>query len=231
MGRALKDRTGQVVGTRTAVSCAGRDKRGQATWNTECSACHRKAVVQGGDLGTGYGCPCQSTNTLKDLTGQVFGTRTVVSRAGREKGGQATWNTECSACPRKAVVQGSSLGAGKGCPCQSAYAFKDLTGQVVGTRTVVSCAGRDKRGGATWNTECSACHSKAVVPGNNLGKGYGCPCQNVRAIEGRGVTRSLASWIRCLGFGVVDRLARGQTIDEIDNDLTFKIRPPGKESV
>jgi len=170
-------------------------------------------------------------SAFKDLTGQVVGTRTAVSRAVRTKRGEATWNTECSACHRKAVVKGNHLGKGAGCPCQTAKAFKDLTGQVIGTRTAVSCAGRTKRGEATWNTECSACNRKAVVKCNNLGQGHGCPCQKVRAIEGRGVTRSLASWIRCLGSGVVDRLARGQTIDEIDNDLTFKFRPPGKESV
>ena len=72
-------------------------------------------------------------------------------------------------------------------PLSNGHSPKDLTGQVFGTRTAVSCAGRDKHRNATW--------------------------------------------IRCLGSGVVDRLARGQTIDEIDNDLTFKFRPLGKESV
>jgi len=121
---ALKDLTGRVVGTRTVVSCAGRDKHRNATWNTECSACPRKAVVTGGSLGTGCGCPCQTAHALKDLTGQVVGTRTVASRAGRDKGGKTTWNTECSACHRKAVVTGNYLGRGVGCPCQMATAPK-----------------------------------------------------------------------------------------------------------
>ncbi len=58
-------------------------------------------------------------SNLKDLTGQVFDRITVVSRAGRTKLGQATWNCICS-CGNARVVPGQSLrsGATTSCGCR-----------------------------------------------------------------------------------------------------------------
>lgn len=70
--------------------------------------------------------PSQPTRTKHraiDLTGKVFGTLRVTSRAGtyeNNKSKEATWNCECTQCGRTSVVRGyflrSGKNSGKNCP-------------------------------------------------------------------------------------------------------------------
>jgi hypothetical protein len=56
---------------------------------------------------------------LIDLTGNVFGRLTVVSRAENAKDGRPTWNCVCSCDSNATVVSGSHLLGGytKSCGC------------------------------------------------------------------------------------------------------------------
>ena len=124
---------------------------------------------------------------FKDLTGQVFGRITVVSKAANSRTGNIRWNCVCSCSDKtKRIIHGSSLLSGntKSCGClskeiTSKRCLKDLTGQTFHRLTVVSRASNSKSGTPRWNCVCS-CPNKTetIVAGNALigGNTKSCGC-------------------------------------------------------
>ena len=55
-------------------------------------------------------------NRFEDLTGRVYGQRTVLSYSGQSSNGTYEWNVQCS-CGSEAVVQGNKLKRGLATKC------------------------------------------------------------------------------------------------------------------
>jgi len=99
------DLTGQVFGEREVLGYAGNKE-----WVVQCS-CGNIDVVRGRQLKKGEGYMCKACTMKKrgedkreDLTGQVFGERTVLEFAGVRKGTGAMWKVQCS-CGKIDVVR------------------------------------------------------------------------------------------------------------------------------
>lgn len=120
---------------------------------------------------------------LNNLVGQRFGSLVVISRAGINKEGRATWKCECD-CGNMVVVLGRNLlrGNTKSCGCK-AHHIKSLVGEKFGRVTVLSFAGCKKdskgRSAAYWNCVCD-CGKKFTTRGNCLTQGntLSCGCLN-----------------------------------------------------
>lgn len=81
--------------------------------------------------------PRRGGTPVRDLTGQVFGELTVLSRAENSKAGKARWNCSCS-CGGHKTVLGSSLinGGTKTCGDRNKH-LPDLVGKKFGELTIV----------------------------------------------------------------------------------------------
>ena len=142
---------------------------------------------------------------IRDLTGQTFGKRTVVSFAGRSNRSYK-WLCKCECGTEKAVI-GSNLTSGKtkSCGCIT-RPFKDLSGKVFGKLTVVNFAGRDKWNIPTWLCKCE-CGNEKTIAGSNLTscstKSCGCIKHlNIKDLAGKKfgkltVVRFAGSYKRC----------------------------------
>lgn len=125
-----------------------------------------------------------------DLTGQKFGTLTVIERAGSDKRGLALWLCQCD-CGNTCVVKGSNLRNGNttSCGCKKiehakklanshkgkvAHNRVDLLGEKFGRLTVVEYVGHSK-----WLCKCE-CGNEKIIHGNSLKKGVtqSCGCLN-----------------------------------------------------
>jgi hypothetical protein len=110
--------------------------------------------------------------TTKDLTGQVFGKRTVLGFVKYGHGGYIQiWKVRCE-CGREGEAQASSLRGGKQQQCTGCQADArriNLAGQVFGKWTVLRLAERgDKKGdGAYWLCRCE-CGLEVVIHGLSL---------------------------------------------------------------
>lgn len=120
-----------------------------------------------------------------NLTGQIFGELTVVSRAENSSAEKARWSCVC-ACGRIVVVLGESLQRGrtKSCGCLRGKSIakaltKDLTGQKFGRLTVVKRATDSNRGASRWECEC-ACGNSTVVFSSSLPSGNTRSCGCLR---------------------------------------------------
>lgn len=123
----------------------------------------------------------------KDMTGEVYGKLTVISRAGSSNVGRvATWNCQCE-CGNLCVVRGTCLRSGhtKSCGClQKEIAtkthMKDLTEQRFGRLLVVGLSGKDgKNGSLYWKCACD-CGNIVIVRSDALisGRCESCGCLN-----------------------------------------------------
>lgn len=90
-------------------------------------------------LGTATSRP---KSRVRDLTGQTFGTLTVVSRAENSAAGKARWNCKCS-CGTDRVVLGGSLLSGRTKSCRKGsrhpiVLVHDVVGEIFGELTVIA---------------------------------------------------------------------------------------------
>ncbi len=130
-----------------------------------------------------------------DLTGQVFGSLTVIREAAYPPGGEARWVCFCSACGKpEHIVRGSLLRSGhtKSCGCLIGQA-EDLTGQRFGrlevlrrseaplTRELTEQTTRS----AWWWCHCDCGNEKAIsAQALKTGGAKSCGClQKQRAVE------------------------------------------------
>jgi hypothetical protein len=95
----LKNRVGQIYGRLTVIAQAESHNK-QTCWLCRC-ICGIEVVRSGHDLhrGASLSCGCLHRETaaalrFKDLTGQVFGRLTVISRAPNHQK-KVRWNCQC----------------------------------------------------------------------------------------------------------------------------------------
>ena len=112
------DLTGQRFGRLTVTAKGGRDRHGKSLWECVCE-CGTKRKVTGPRLKSGHTASCGCSRKL-DLTGQRFGSLTVIEEVGRNDHRAVTWRCACD-CGKERVVRGSDLARGtvSSCGCMN----------------------------------------------------------------------------------------------------------------
>ena len=129
----------------------------------------------------------------EDMTGQCFGSWTVLSRAANRNDHPA-WNCRCS-CGTTSVVLGVKLRNGTSTACRACAArrrgdsmIEDLTGRRFGRWTVLALSKgiRASAGSrqARWVCRCT-CGAESVVPSGNLKRGLSTGCGSCSARFGK----------------------------------------------
>lgn len=184
------DLTGKRFGKLVAIKPTGNKRRRYIEWECLCD-CGNTAYVASGDLNYGSVTSCGCKNDIIDITGQRFGTLTVL-RLLDEKGptGQAIWECQCD-CGKIVKARGTSLRYGEVSSCGSAACRgleKDMTGMVFGKLTVISKSDfKNSYSNHTyWNCKCE-CGNTCIVMGANLRKGHttSCGCKITVDITGK----------------------------------------------
>lgn len=188
MGRPIKDLTGKTFNSLTVIRKA--DHRvgimNRTAWVCRC-VCGSEVVVIGPNLENGgtKSCGCRKrercANTLIDLTGQVFGNRTVIERDISKTEGESHWIARC-ACGTVSSVSSTHLRNGTciSCGCLRRELTldtlsPDLTGNRYGTLTVIN-RGVFKEGMCWWVVRCD-CGVIKEVPSNRLKRSKSCGCK------------------------------------------------------
>lgn len=113
-----------------------------------------------------------------DLTGDRFGSWTVLHFSHTGVKGQAYWECRCD-CGTQVPVLGSNLrqGVSTRCvTCANTAKYKDCTGQRFGAWTVLERAHRDRRGNWRWLCRCD-CGTEKTVLYPNLVRGLSTRCR------------------------------------------------------
>jgi hypothetical protein len=105
---------GQRFGRLVALSYAGSDRNGRATWLCRCD-CGVEKVLLGGRLRGSVTTSCGCIARAEDISGRRYGRLTVLNRAGR-RGKGATWLCLCD-CGRETVALGCGLRRGGTVSC------------------------------------------------------------------------------------------------------------------
>lgn len=178
---------GQRFGKLVVVDRAENNKRGNTMWLCQCD-CGNTKIALGYDLthGRTVSCGCKASGVpskkRKDLTGQKFGTMTVISLSEeRSKNGHLYWNCVCE-CGQEAVMSGTNLkmrqASHAGCTLtkERPYNYIDISGNKYGRLTVLkevdSINGRPR-----WLCKCD-CGNDKIVYGAYLKSGQvkSCGC-------------------------------------------------------
>lgn len=160
-----QDLTGRRFGKLTVLGKTGKTEDRYTVWHCRCD-CGREIDVNTKKLtrGTITNCGCipkknaKNGTILEDLTGQVFGSLTVLSRA-ENRGKRASWNCRCS-CGNEKIVTAQNLKSGrtKSCGCRRYHregCHEDLTGKRFGKLTVLYPAGKiDEESAMGWHCRC-----------------------------------------------------------------------------
>jgi hypothetical protein len=174
---SLKNLTGQKFGKLTVLEKApSRNKK--VYWLCECD-CGNKLEIQAYSLTANRTKSCgycgEHPSKLLDITGQKFGTLTVLKLSSeRSNSRQAIWYCQCD-CGKIIKVRGTSLRHGEVSSCGDASCRgieKDMTGLTFGKLTVISKSDfKNSYSNHTyWNCKCD-CGNSCVVMGQNLRNG------------------------------------------------------------
>lgn len=109
-----EDLTGRVFGHWTAIRLDTESSSGKTCWVVKCS-CGKESSLSSTELRTGRSRSCKCLG-FADLTGKIFGTRTVIRRAANNKFRARMWLCRC-ACGVEGEVRASSLLSGTGDLC------------------------------------------------------------------------------------------------------------------
>ncbi len=184
------DLVGRRFGMLTVCGDSGQRKDACILWRCICD-CGKEALFIRRDLisGVAVNCGCQpkeaaSKGHAEDLTGQQFGSLTVLRRVENDKNNKVQWLCRCE-CGQECVVKSAALKTGhkSSCGCKRyaiSYNGKDLTGQRFGRFTVLYRSEQDKKGqGVTWHCRCD-CGKEVDVPACSLSRGLirSCGCLN-----------------------------------------------------
>ena len=209
-------------------------------WHCVCD-CGNELDVRSPNLryGDTNSCGCLSRDLasqrrLIDLTGQVFGRLTVLSRAANyispTGNSSPMWNCICS-CGNKVTVLGGNLRQGKSLSCGclanemvSLRSLEDLSGRKFGQLTVLSRAkDRVAKSGThsvMWRCKCE-CGKTTVASGSALrdGRQTSCGCSHKKAIQWIDGTsfESLADMCKALSVDYVrttQRIRDGWSLEE-----------------
>src|SRR6516162_7014385 len=93
---------------------------------------------------------------LRDLTGQHFGSWTVLERSPRAHSKETLWLCRC-VCGTERTLQRRHLVGGntRSCRCQPQYNFEDLTNKTFGRWTVMERAPNGPRHMTYWWCKCA----------------------------------------------------------------------------
>lgn len=191
-----QDLTGRRFGKLTVVSRNPQLEDRYYTWNCQCD-CGGQIIVNTKRLtrGTVTNCGCvpktkhQHGPIPADLTGEVFGSLTVLERA-ENKGQRTAWLCKCE-CGNEVVVTTHNLRRGQtkscGCKAHNAPYYRDLTGQHIGFLTVIKKTDeRDYKGSVLWQCHCD-CGNDVLYSADALlhGNIKSCGCYRENEICGK----------------------------------------------
>lgn len=114
---------------------------------------------------------------FQDLTGNIYGNLTVISRSGTASNGSAIWKCLCE-CGNYADVRGDKLKNGEisSCGCMQLNNI-DLTGQKINMISVIKRVGSDKNGKALYRCKCDCGTIKTMTAGDlKSGRVVSCGC-------------------------------------------------------
>ncbi|MBQ2888563.1 MAG: transcriptional regulator [Firmicutes bacterium] len=176
---AKHDLKGKTFGRWTVLDDSILTDKGERKWWCRCECGTERAVLERSLLyGGSLSCGCLRRDNVaavntRELTGQVFGELTVLSRAERQdRNGGVWWRCRC-ACGGEYEVPATLLLTGKRTHCASKvhgghYAHTDITGQRFGRLTALFATDkRGERGSVIWHCVCD-CGNEADVSYNNL---------------------------------------------------------------
>ena len=188
------DLTGKRFGMLTAIKPTGKKRGRYIEWECLCD-CGNIHTARSGDLVYGSVTSCGCKNAIIDITGQRFGTLTVL-RLLDEKGpqSQAMWECQCD-CGKIIKARGTSLRYGEVSSCGAAVCRgleKDMTGMTFGKLTVISKSDfKNSYSNHTyWNCQCE-CGNTCVIMGHNLRNGATKSCGCLSSLGERETKRLL----------------------------------------
>lgn len=133
-----------------------------------------------------------------DLTGQRFGSLTVVREVGTDSRHQVIWECQCD-CGNVTQSTTGALrrGSKKSCGCKQG-GFQDHTGEKFNSLTALKCTGRTNDGNPIWLCRCD-CGNLHTVSARNLVHGYvkSCGClrkAGTRTTHGESSSRLYNVW-------------------------------------
>ena len=191
-----------------------------ARWLCRCD-CGGESVVRGTALrrGSTTSCGCARKVALQgkgliDLSGQRFGSWTVIERAENGKSRKSRWSCVCD-CGTTRVVDGFALrnGASQSCGCgksRSLRVDRDLVGQVFGRWTVVSSVGAEGESTArsrVWLCRC-VCGVQREVSEHSLVCGVSVSCGCYRKERAEAAWNKKAADLTGQRFGLWTALRR-----------------------
>ena len=185
------DLTGQVFGQLTVLERVKIPGENESHWRCVCT-CGNEVVVIAGNLkrGTTKSCGCtahqrKAAARIKDLTGQRFGSLTVLYMNDEYVSNRVSWHCICD-CGNECDVTANNLTSGHttSCGCKrkesmSELFSKDLTGQVFGYLTVIEPVGH-KGACRLWKCRCKCGNYINVVTGSLTSGGTtSCGCRRM----------------------------------------------------
>lgn len=109
---------GYTCGKLTVIEKAQSNKHGEAMWKCHCK-CGNETIVRGSDLRNQHIKSCGCLQQATDITDQIFGYLTVLSKSDKTDSSRRTyWNCLCK-CGNITTVTGAHLRSGntKSCGC------------------------------------------------------------------------------------------------------------------
>ncbi len=205
----FKDLTGQVFGKWLILREAGRNKFNQRLWLCKCTNCGSEYKTVATRIKYKNSIQCKHCGLIKDLTGQVFGKWTVISKD-VVKNGHMYWNCQCD-CGTICSIRSGSLLDPKGSKqcrdCSNKGKLLDISGQKFGKWLVLSRAkNRHDKWTAYWNCQCD-CGNKEIICGTNLRNRISSSCDHCSRITHnhanyKNLTPTYRTWLamraRCL---------------------------------
>lgn len=185
--------TGKRFGKLTVLSQAPQLENRYFTWNCRCD-CGGEIVVNTKRLTRGTITNCGCVPKAKNqrsliLTGEVFGSLTVLKRA-ENKGQRTAWLCKCD-CGNEVVVTTQNLRASRtkscGCKAHDNPFYRDLTGRRIGLLTVKEkTEHRDYKGSILWKCHCD-CGNEVLYSADTLVHGgvKSCGCYRKRELNSK----------------------------------------------
>ena len=175
MANRIRDLTGQVFGRLTVIRQDGRTPSGQVIWLCRCDCGNEKSVPSTylvSKQTSSCGCLAKETTTkrcLDDLTGQVFGRLTVISKDDKNSpSGNSRWKCQCE-CGNMKTILSFHLKQGKtrSCGCyRRELRVNDLRSMRFGRLTVIDEDCRSDRDSVYWMCRCDCGQFTSVAAGN-----------------------------------------------------------------
>lgn len=159
--------SGKRYGKLTVLEKTDKRKNGCIVWHCRCD-CGNTVELSSRELKEGVTTSCGCESRPKDLTGQRFGSLTVLEKTEKRTSNRSVlWRCRCD-CGKEVLLGRNVLTSGNttSCGCWAHRELDDLSGQRFGKLTVLSFHGK-ANGHRTWNCRCD-CGKETVVRESNL---------------------------------------------------------------